>query len=403
MKSVIIAIMAVAFAVAYWQRTTLEELRNLEDRASANSSPSDEETPGVEPFPVVNVNPSVSDPVTDAELVKFTESLLSVKDEFESDRWLKLSEPGTQLSHPVLCETIRRLSGKQIRAVLEAWRAEPPTKERNTGLHRLMLLAGKVNPSETLPLMYELRKESSEREVPGHVGSVFEHWFRMDPDALLKWAKEAGMPTGFDNQCAIWADAVAALQEPTVENVRKFASHKSYNAESAARALAMKLDSQDKRLSFFRSLHEATGGVYDNFAGYMWPLVSRVPFEQLAVVADSVPDFRTSVDGKKNLVNKEVPLGSFRFEIAVNSRDSTAARRWEWLTKREEDRPSDKQLGRLVDEWCESDYPDTASWIRSLPPGAPRDAAVKKVVAFLEYNGRKDLAPEWKVGQPTPR
>ena len=396
MKPAIIAIVVVTIAIAYWQRTTLEELRILEAGASAVSNPSDDGTPVVEPLPSVSEHPSVTNPVSDSELAEFTQTLLAVKSEFETDRWFKMSTPGTQLSHPVLCETLRRLNRKQIRAVLDAWRAEPPTNERSAGLHRFMGLADRVNPAEALPLLYEPHKDGERTKMLWHVSTAFEHWFRMDPSGLLKWAKDAGMPTDFDNQCEIWTDAVVALQNPTAESVGRFVAHKTYHAENAARAIAVKLDTQEARTAFFQSLHGATDGVFDKFAVYMWPLVSRVPFEQLAIVADGVPDFRSSVEEEINGAQR-IALGSFRFEIAAKSRDSTAARRWEWLTKREIDSPSDIQLGRLVNEWCETDYPDTASWIRSLPPGALRDAAGKKVVAFLKYNGREDLIADWEL------
>ena len=177
------------------------------------------------------------------------------------------------------------------------------------------------------------------------------------------------MPDGFDGACAIWADAATALREPSVENVRKFASHKEYEAGFAANEVVQKLPAQEARLTFFQSLPAATGGVHDSLGVYVWTLAKRVPFGQLAFLADNAPAFRPSKpDGESFDGLEDEARGSLRTEVAIDSRDSTATRRWKWLTQREEDRPTGKLLGRLVANWCKNDYADTAAWVRSATP-----------------------------------
>ena len=87
------------------------------------------------------------------------------------------------------------------------------------------------------------------------------------------------------------------------------------------------------------------------------------------------------------------PPGSRRCAV-----HGTAETRWQWLTQRSEDRPAGKLLERLVYEWCEHDFPDTASWAKTLPSGPEQDTARKTIAYFLSYRGAKDLAKEWDAG-----
>jgi hypothetical protein len=118
---------------------------------------------------------------------------------------------------------------------------------------------------------------------------------------------------------------------------------------------------------------------------------------QLAYLSDNTPAFKPSQIERSAVLGlgTEV-LGSFRYEVAVRSRDGTAQQRWEWLTQREEDRPGEKALGRLAQAWFANDYQDAANWIRSLPAGADREHAIKEVIQFLERNGERSRIAEWK-------
>ena len=397
MKLFLIAVISAAVAFAAWQRSILIELHRTEARLHSESVGTETISPAPAPQEESDVQNSQTSPVSDAEAIAFTAAVLAVKAEFETNLWSKLSDEN-QLSHPILCETLRRLTSGQLRAILDAWLGgEPYAGDRATGINRFMLLAGKVNPSAAVPLMYELLKERGEEKMPGSLPMAFQQWFRQDADGLLKWAQQAGMPDGFGGLCAIWADAVLAAREPSVENVRKLASHKHGWDGFSRNEVVLKLPTQQARLTFFQSLHEATGGVSDDIGIYVWQLADRVPFTQLAHLADETPAFKPSKPEGETFDGMGVtPLGSLRLEIADRSRDGTAAQRWEWLTQREEDRPSGKHLGWLVKKWCKNDYADTAAWVRALPPGPERDTATKEVIAFLKYNGGGKLVSEWE-------
>lgn len=398
MKLLSIGVISVAVAFGVWQRSTLTDLRAEEARLSSEPVELKSGQTASAPQDASDAENSRILPFTDAEMTAFTAAILAVKEDFETNRWSKVSDEN-QLSHPILCETLQRLTSKQLRSILDAWPGgEANAKDRATGLSRFMLLAGKVNPSAAIPVMYELLKERGEEMVPGSPQVAFQHWFRHDPDGLLQWVRQAGLPDGFDGLAATWADTVLAAREPSVENVRKLVSHNKHGWDDWMRSEAvLKLPTQEARLTFFQSLHEATGGVADDIGIYVWQLADRVPFIQLAHLADETPAFKPSRPEGKTFdgFRDNEPRGSLRCEIAVRSRDGTAAERWAWLTKRAEDRPSGKLLGRLVKAWCQHDYPDTAAWVRALPPGLERDAVTKEVIAFLKDSGAAKLVPEW--------
>lgn len=397
MRIFLVALIAAAVAFAAWQRRTLVALRVEEARIVSEFSHTEIHTvtrgqhydnaPQNAPAPAV----------TDAEMASFTAVVLAVKDEFETDRWYKLSDENG-MSHPVLSETLCRLTTAQLRSVVDAWAGNEVIEgDRETGIHRFMLLAGKVNPSAAIPLMYEWLKERGKKRLFGAPGQAFQNWFRQDADGLLNWAREAGMPEGFDGLCATWADAVVAAREPSVENVRRLGAHQFGWDNWARNEVVLKLPTPDARLTFFQNLHAATGGVCDDVGNYVWQLAQRIPFAQLTHLADNTPAFKPSKPEREEaLGGDKEQLGSLRLEVAATSRDATAAQRWEWLTQSEEDRPSGKLLGRLVKAWCKNDYPDTAAWVRALPPGPERDTATKEVIAFLKYNGATNLVPEWQ-------
>ena len=402
MRYFLVAVLFAAVALAAWQRRTLVALRAEEGRIVAEQRGTLYQIETVA-SQVEEGRRHVSAPtITDAEMADFTVAVFAVQSEFETNQWLKVSDENG-LSHPVLCETLRRLTTAQLRAVIEAWPGEEtPGGDRATGIHRFMLLAGKVNPAAAVPLMYELLSERGyERtyyDVPGAPAGAFQCWFRKDPDGLLKWAQQARMPEGFGGMCATWADAVLAVGEPSVENVRELASHPSRWDNQSGSEVVLKLPTSAARLRFFQSLHTVTGGVCDDLGAFVWPLAQRLPFSQLAYLADQTPAFKPSEPERQTALDPTPQqLGSLRLEVAARSRDGTAAQRWDWLTQREEDRPSGKLLGRLVKEWCTNDYTDTATWVRSLPPGTARDNATKEVIAFLKWNGASNLVPDWET------
>ena len=394
MKILLVALIATAVAFAAWQRRTLVELRGETARVSSELKNADARLD----FPPKNEpqsEPPDAPGVTDAELAGLTSSYFAVKDGFRADLGIQVVG-GADPSHPEVCETLSRLTRTQLRAVIDAWPATPPPgKDRTAGIESFLRLAGRVNPAATVPLLYELLKEPKVIRVPDwSAEAAFQSWLRHDPEGLLQWAQQAGMPDGYPGQCATWADAALVVREPSVENVRKLLDHKSILA-SPFREVALKLPTPDSRLTFLQNLHAATGGISDDLGNIVTVLAERTPFPQLAHLADAAPAFKPSKPEHEGVFGPD-QLGSLRLEVADHSRDGTAAQRWEWLVQREEDRPSGKLLGRLVKAWCKNDYPDTAAWVRALPPGPERDTATREVIAFLKYNGGGKLVREWE-------
>lgn len=399
MRILLTALVVAAVAFAAWQRRTLVELRGETARVSSELKNAD-----VRLVPSPKNEPQSEAPdapgVTDAELAELTSSYFAVKDGFRADLGIQVVG-GADPSHPEVCETLSRLTRTQLRAVIDAWPPEPPPVEnRPAGIETFLRLAGRVNPAATVPLLYELLKEPKGMRVPDwSAEAAFQSWLRHDPEGLLQWAQQAGMPEGYRGQCATWADAALVVRDPSVENVRKLLDHKSI-LESPFREVALKLPTPESRLTFLQNLHAATGGIYDDLGYIVTVLAERTPFPQLAHLADAAPAFKASKEQGRDIGGftgrPRDQLGSLRLEVAAHSRDGTAAQRWEWLTQRAEDRPSGKLVGRLVDAWCKNDYPDTAAWVRALPPGPEREAVTKEVIAFLKYNGGDKLVREWE-------
>ena len=48
------------------------------------------------------------------------------------------------------------------------------------------------------------------------------------------------------------------------------------------------------------------------------------------------------------------------------------------------------------DPWADA-LPHLDEALDRLPSGEEREAATKEVIAFLKYNGRSDLVPEWQA------
>ncbi len=391
-----LVLVATTIALATWQHRTLTGLRQTEARLNSGRGSTEAGSPAPGPADGSETPPAPPPQVTDQELPAFIAEALTVKSEFESDRWFKISDKG-DFSHPALCETLRRLSSAQLRAVLEAWQGgEAFAGDMATGLHRFMLLAGKVNPSATVPLMYELRAQRGEKAVPGAPSEAWRQWFRQDPDGLLQWARSAGLPEGFGDSCGLWTDAVLTARDPSEEHVRQLLAHGSDGDNWTHNEVVLKLPTQQARLTFFRSLHDATGGVTDDLVTYVWQLAQRLPFAQLAQIADETPTIKPAQPEEFAGRVGDDPLGSLRWEIAIHSRDSTAEQRWAWLTQHEEDRPSGKTLQWLAKKWSEDDYASTAAWVRSLPPGPERDTATQGLITSLKWNGAPERAREWE-------
>lgn len=382
MKAIVFSSIAVAIAVAVWQQAELGELRSKESAVVATLAQSDAQSVVAKP----STSPETA-PVSDDELRSFTNDLHLLRTELLRTR---VHFESAFQERNDLCDTLRRLTADQIRAVVA-------TLDKEVG-HNFMFTAGKVSPRAVLEVMYQMRSEHGETGAPGHAPNAFENWLYEDPAALLNWAREKGFPEGFDNACAQWAAAAAAVVEPTPENMAKLFPIKGYFCPASH--VIVSLPTQDARVTFFRSLHDAIGGASDGDGFY--PIFAQftrhVPFAQASRVADSVPMSRFGVVESHHIVGIESPRtnGSLRYNIARMSRDGTIAERWNWLVSRPEDRPTEVQTNGLIQFWCERDYAEVAAWARGLSNGSERTAVKKAIVKFFgKRGGRTDLSTEW--------
>lgn len=386
-RHVIVVIVASALIVGGLQQTKLSRLRASDHQiVAAPETRADEVAVTISDE---NTAP-VREPMTDEELNSFTTALFAIKDQFETNLWLKYRyDMGA--AHPAICDSVLRLSTDQLRSVIEAW-PDGESDAAKIGIRRFRLLAGEINPGAAVPLELELLLKTKDA-FP--LMQTLPKWFRQDAKAVASWVRRTEVPRHVRDLTEVWAIAAEVTDNPTTENVKKLISYKDIWNGAVRTEVVLKLRSQAARLAFFNSLHGATGGKSDDIGYFVWPLADRISFSQFAYIADQTPPFEPLQVERQGTFTKEY-LGGLRFDVAARSRDGTATERWTWLMQRPEDRPTGKLLGRLVKSWFITDYQGTATWIRSLPPGTERTAAEAALVEQLKnYGGGKRLA-EWQ-------
>jgi len=398
MKTIMILVVVASASFAVWQRIQIGDLREMEQRLVR-------EKPGSAPYEKAQKpeTPPIVFPMAtglaEEELKHFTAEILARRTDFEPNRFNKMANlsAGNWIAYPELCEPLSRLTSRQLLSVLEAWSGGAPiVRNSSSGIGNFLMMTERVNPAALTQLYYERKAEKKEPPAGFDPNYAFDNWFGQDPHGLANWARSSGYYGAGDKKCDLWVDAAEVLRAPSVENVARLIAHKSFESENAASQVATKLPSDEARLQFFQSLHAASGGKVEGVGQYVSRLVENTTFAKLSHLADSVPSFSAPPERKYQGIMHGEPRGSLRYEVAVQSRDSTAEARWRWLIQRPEDRPSGNFLKRLVNDWCDRDYPDTANWVRTLPPGPERDKARKTVVEFLEWNREYELAKEWK-------
>lgn len=392
-------VMVAAIAWGVRQRQLIHRLRESEERLTAAASFT-ANWPSSSPATQSNAPEPQGSVVQEAEFLKFTRQVVELKGVFGSEDYHDIRSDLSG-AFPELCKTMENLTPEQLDAAVEAWLASDlSTQVKLNGLMRFTSLACTVNPASAVRMIYQrLAKFRADGTtiVPAPPGEGLQQWFRQDPDALLAWIS-ANEPLPEDQgQSRLWADAALVSKDPSVENMRRFLGHNFDWLNRAALDVTRHLQGPADRLRFFQSLFTVTNGVHDNLHRYVITLAPRVPFTQLAYIGDQVSTMKPSMpQPMKDAVGFTVYLGSLRWEIAVRSRDGSAAQRWQWLVERPEDRPTGYGLGALVKAWCGNDYTDTANWLRSLPPGPERDEIYKHASEYLASRGVSRLAAEWK-------
>lgn len=360
MKIAIVVSVLIGVAIGLWQKTELAHLNRLETRERENA----ERELAVERILDAEQSKTPAPAtgraaVSVEELEKFTTDILSIRAEFETNLWHK-QEYETGVESNATADTLSRLTSEQLKSVLEAWeRTAAAGDEHRTGIHRFMLGAGTINPQASLEVMHQLSLERRKDGVPGYSEGAFDAWFKQNPAALLRWSQSIKGSGGLAKESVLWGNAAMVLLDPTPEHISRFLPYIRV-AVSSAQAISRQLPDHAARLAFFQSYHTATGGVSDDLGVFVWPLAQKIPFTEVAQIADAVAPFLPSVPEGKNYDGETIPLGSLRFAVALMSRDGTPEQRWNWLVKRPSDRPTGKVLSYTVSQWCERDYREVA-------------------------------------------
>jgi|GEM_PF-5482538 len=400
MKTTLITIVVVSAGIIAWQRHRLGELRET-DR-TLMQKPSAVQVDGVEA--ARDAAPTQEDErmatgLSETELVQFTDEVLAHRGDFEEKRFLKLANvsAGDWIAVPGLCESLRRLNSAQLRSVLEAWSGGKTIMGGfGSASGSFVMMVERVNPAALAQLYFDDRQEGRVPLVNRDPGFALQLWLQADPAGLWQWAQAAGPAVSGDEKCAVWAAAANVLHDPSAETMRRLCTFQSYTAESAIGLVAKLLPSDEARVRLLQTLHAATGGNVKDMGRYIYRLTERTPFAKLAAMADAVPSFGTPPFQRTSPHSADEPTGNLRYEVALGSRDLTAADRWRWLIQRPGDRPTGALFTHLVKEWCDHDFPDTSQWVKALPPGSEHDAAVQAVVDFLKWNRADDLVAEWE-------
>jgi hypothetical protein len=289
---------------------------------------------------------------------------------------------------PSLYEPLSRLSAAQVSELIDGWSDGQPITDTflkaNDSFLWFVFQAASVNPRATLEALLQHPWPATDEQRISHF--ALHIWFQDDPAGLERWLQANSNSEIFGGKALLWADAAKVVGDPSEENVRQFLTHEGDKQRWSRGDLLLKLGTPEARIAFLKSLHAATGGISDELPAMLGPLMQRTSFAQLARLGDAIPTIRASGNLKANSDwgnEFPKPLSSLRFEIARSCRDGTAAQRWAWLVKREEDRPTGVVLEKLIECWCENDCADTAAWAHGLPESPARTMAIKGVGKFL--------------------
>lgn len=378
MRTAILTILGAAMVVFGWQRTTITELRTIELRASAPRLEQRlSETSAAEDSAPQNSG------MSDAEFATIIETLR----EFRAVIAAQKAEPkggdsAVEKERVALINRLPRilvqLSPDQLNLALEVWTAGGPVMdelvENKNGLSIFAAYAAGVSP-DTLIQAIQTHPWEVKGNSGGYFATAFQAWVRKDAEGMLAWVRSTKVDPSLAEVSAVWTEAAEAILDPSPENVRKLLARSkgptdpNKPTDTARIEVVRGLRSQDARIQFFRSLHEASGGTYDHLRGLVVPLAERLPFSQLAHIADSVPALKPipKETADARLFWMRLP-SSLRYEVAAACRDATPQQRWEWLTSRADDVPTGSRLRDLVGSWCANNHAETGTWARTQTP-----------------------------------
>jgi hypothetical protein len=404
MKTTVTAIVVALAGLIAWQRHRIVDLHETEQALmrEATVAPASNLASASDPAASPESEPMARG-LSEQELAQFTAEVLAHRQDFAGKRYYKLADVsrGNRIAVPSLCEPLRRLTAPQLLSILQAWSGgQPIARNGENGAGNFLMMVERVNPAALTQLYFDLKRESKESLVQGNPSYSLSHWFRQDPLGVSEWARISGSTAIADKSCAAWLNAAEVVRMPSVENMRRLFAEPTWEVENAASLVAQHLPSDESRLQFFQNLHTVSGGKVKDLGAYVHHLAESTSFAKLAHLADAVPSFATPSFQKSSPYTTEQPSGNLRYEVAVHSRDLTAEERWQWLVQRPADRPSGPLLTRLVKDWCDHSFTDTARWVKTLPPGPECDTARQAVAEFLKWNRAYELVAEW---EPQPK
>ena len=410
MKPILLTTVAAFIACFAWQQYRFHTLRSEETLLAENVITA--ETHGRE-APQTAEPEKTKHGVSEAEFAQFIESLDGIRkyrmfanhsDDLKAEKMMI----------PII-PTIERLSPEQLHAAIVAWIGESDAPALRNILNyaafgpgvNFVTMATLVNPETVLDTFFQHPEISKDAE--SYVHKALETLFYNDPDAIVRIAEAETIPDAFRDACNVWRYASAALKEPTAENIKRlFSSPELKRRQDGIPVLALlsRLPTQEGRAAYIQTIHERTKGTFDKGHILVQPLAERLPFAQLAQLADSAPPMTPS---GQNFHELDEPQSlDFRQTVACLSRDASIAARWKWLIKGDEaaaesllthprNPKAGSPLNAIIKSWCGDTFEETATWARSLPPGRVRTAAFAAVENFLIHSPRPELAAEWKA------
>ncbi len=391
-RSFVISIGALFLAVFLWQRTRLSELKSLEAHTVESSAPPfiDASEPSDR-----SVVPIETNGMPDEEFKDYAASLRSLKSECAEGKAtqrgdiFRMRDLDARLA--ISANSLASLSAEQVQGALEIWTdGEPMTDEmidKMEGLYSFLWALAAANP-EGLFHSIQSHPWSAEKECRRTVDRGFKAWVRKDPRAMLNWVRDKELKPALAGRSGRWVAAATAILDPSSENIRGLLQYpddsggQSGESYSVSSEVARALKTQDERVGFFRSLHDASQGNCPSMDQFVAPLAERFTFAQLTHLAESVPKWQA---GSKSL----------SFEVARLCNERTAKERWNWLVSQTE-APTGEMLETLVRTWCEFDHADTAAWAKTLPPGPLRRGVAGEMWNYYDDQERKELADAWK-------
>lgn len=390
MKAILFALITVAGAVAFFQHHTLTALQHAEATAAEVLKSSAHE---ISDAPKGFSSPKAV--LTDREMSAVLESVREFKllVDTTKSRGAGISEKLTALN-----DALEKLSPEQIQSCVEIWTdGKPVTDElyKETWCFGNMIRAlAELNPKGVLESVHPPFWSGQTAGLPCFQAAAA--WYKQNPVEMIRWANEANLSPPAKTPCSRFLDVDEAVNSPSEPNVEKILRGGTTHWAITG------LKTQEVRIAFLKSLHTVTKGECAVLEQIVSPLADRLPFSRLAVLGDCIPALKPSASEPKDHFGK-AKQGTLRYRIAKAARSGTTRERWDWLTAREEDRPTEKMLSDMVQTWCGYNYPETAEWARSLPLGPERDKIHSEVLEFLKLNDAKDLANEWKAEQSAPR